>query len=86
MPLRPAQAPANLRPMPTIHDVLGELRATSVDERDKGDKFERLIQSYLTTDPEWTAKFPDVGLWSEWPLQAGRPAPASGDPRALPWP
>ncbi len=55
----------------TIHEVLGELRATSLDERDKGDKFERLVQAYLKTDPEWTARFSDVWLWTEWPGRAG---------------
>lgn len=57
----------------TIHEVLGELRAAALDERDKGDRFERLIQAYLRTDPEWTAKFSDVWLWSEWAGRAGVP-------------
>ncbi len=57
----------------TIHAVLDELRATSLDQRDKGDRFERLIQAYLTTDPEWTARFTDVWLWSDWPGRHGRP-------------
>jgi predicted helicase len=55
----------------TIHEVLGELRATSLDERDKGDKFERLVMAYLRTDPEWSAKFSDVWLWGDWPGRAG---------------
>lgn len=55
----------------TIHEVLGELRAASLDERDKGDKFERLIQAYLRTDPEWAARFSDVWLWTEWPGRDG---------------
>lgn len=57
----------------SIHEVLGDLRATSLDQRDKGDKFERLVKAYLTTDPEWTAKFSEVWLWSEWPGRQGRP-------------
>ena len=57
----------------TIHEVLGDLRATALDKRDQGDKFERLMSSYLRTDPEWTAKFSDVWLWSDWPERAGRP-------------
>lgn len=57
----------------TISDVLGDLRATALDERDKGDKFERLVQTYLKTDPEWTARFSDVWLWSEWEGRAGVP-------------
>ncbi|GGO94055.1 helicase [Nocardioides phosphati] len=59
--------------MATIHEVLAQLRTTALDERDKGDKFERLIRAYLTTEPEWTAKFSDVWLWSEWPGRVGRP-------------
>lgn len=62
-----------LRMTTTIHELLDELRSTALDERDKGDKFERLIASYLRTDPEWTAKFSDVWLWSEWPGRDGRP-------------
>ncbi|MFT4288104.1 DEAD/DEAH box helicase [Nocardioides sp.] len=50
----------------SIHELLGDLRSTALDERDKGDKFERLIKAFLKTDPEWSAKFSDVWLWSEW--------------------
>ncbi|MFT4187919.1 MAG: DEAD/DEAH box helicase family protein [Aeromicrobium sp.] len=50
----------------TMFDVLDDLRESSLDERDKGDKFERLVKAYFTTDPEWTARFDDVWLWSEW--------------------
>ena len=56
----------------TIHEVLGDLRASALDERDKGDKFERLVQSFLRTDPEWTAKFDDVWTWTEWPERGTR--------------
>ncbi|MFJ9393189.1 DEAD/DEAH box helicase [Nocardioides sp. NPDC101246] len=55
----------------TIHEVLGELRSTALDERDKGDRFERLIKAYLKTDPEWAARFSDVWLWPEWPGRNG---------------
>ena len=55
----------------TINEVLGELRSTALDERDKGDKFERLIKAYLKTDPEWAARFSDVWLWPEWPGRHG---------------
>lgn len=59
--------------MVTIHEVLEQLRVSALDERDKGDKFERLVASYLRNDPEWTARFSDVWLWSEWPGRKGRP-------------
>ncbi len=57
----------------TIHAVLDRLRDEALDERDKGSKFEQLIRAYLTTDPEWTARFSDVWMWSDWPGRAGRP-------------
>lgn len=57
----------------TIYDLLDELRAASLDERDKGDKFEHLVKAYLLNDPEWAQKFTDVWLWSEWPGREGRP-------------
>jgi predicted helicase len=56
----------------TIHEVLRELRASALDERDKGDKFERLVQSFLRTDPEWLAKFEAVWTWTEWPERGTR--------------
>jgi len=57
----------------TIHDVLQELRESALDTRDQGDRFERLMKSYLLTDPEWSAQFANLWLWSEWPGRAGRP-------------
>ncbi|WP_352301899.1 type ISP restriction/modification enzyme [Kineosporia sp. NBRC 101731] len=57
----------------TIFELLDNLRATALDERDKGDKFERLIKAYLENDPEWAQKFTDVWLWSDWPGRKGRP-------------
>src|SRR5690242_3011075 len=57
----------------TIYEVLGDLRAHALDERDKGDKFERLIKTYLLNDPEWSARFSNVWLWSEWPGRDSRP-------------
>ncbi|WP_085999647.1 DEAD/DEAH box helicase [Nocardia thailandica] len=56
----------------TIHELLDELRSSALDERDKGDKFERLIKAYLLNEPEWTARFEDVWLWSEWPGRGHR--------------
>jgi predicted helicase len=57
----------------TIHEVLDGLRAQALDERDKGDKFERLMQGYFRTDPQWAQQFSDVWLWSEWPGRDGKP-------------
>jgi predicted helicase len=57
----------------TIHEILDELRASALDERDKGEKFERLMQGYFRTDPEWALQFSDVWMWSEWPDRGGKP-------------
>src|SRR5688500_4705115 len=56
----------------SIHEVLGGLRDTALDTRDQGDKFERLVLSFLKTDPEWVNRFSDVWLWSDWPGRDGR--------------
>ncbi len=51
----------------TIDSVLDELRAVSTSEADKGDRFERLMKAYLTTDPVYAEQFSDVWRWQEWP-------------------
>nr|WP_253945572.1 DEAD/DEAH box helicase family protein [Nocardioides sp. zg-DK7169] len=63
----------SVRVTATIYEVLGDLRTQALDERDKGDKFERLIKTYLLNDPEWANRFSDVWLWTEWPGREGRP-------------
>src|SRR6476661_3013955 len=62
-----------MAPMVTVYELLGQLRSTALDERDKGDKFERLVKTFLLNDPEWSARFSNVWLWSEWPGRNGRP-------------
>lgn len=56
----------------TIHSLLDELSFSALDKRDKGDRFERLIRAYLSTEPEWTARFENVWLWPEWPGRGNR--------------
>jgi predicted helicase len=57
----------------TIFDILSELRKSSTDERDKGDKFERLMVAYLRTDPLYADRFSNVWLWTDWPGREGKP-------------
>ena len=59
--------------MTTIHSVLAEFREGATSNRDLGDKFERLIASYLAIDPLYSDKFSDVWLWNEWPDRGNRP-------------
>lgn len=47
--------------------VLEKYRKISFSERDKGDRFERLMQGYLQTDPIYASKFQKVWLWNEFP-------------------
>lgn len=53
--------------------LLDSLYYGALDERDKGDKFERLMRSYLMTDPTWTSQFSHVWLWADYPDRDGRP-------------
>jgi predicted helicase len=59
--------------MTTIHDILNEFREAATSNRDMGDKFERLIATYLITDPLQAERFSDVWLWSEWPDRGNQP-------------
>lgn len=45
--------------------ILEKYRKISFSERDKGDRFERLMQTYLLTDPKYANKFKNVWLWNE---------------------
>lgn len=51
----------------TFQKVLDKYRKISFSERDKGDRFERLMQAYLKTDPKYAFLFKKVWLWSEFP-------------------
>ena len=54
----------------TIKDSLEYFRQEAASNRDLGDKFERLVLSYLQKDPKYAELYSDVWLWSEWPLRA----------------
>ena len=47
--------------------ILEKFRKISFSERDKGDRFERLMQAYLKTDPKYAYLFKEVWLWNEFP-------------------
>ena len=59
--------------MTTIHEILTEFREAATSNRDMGDKFERLIATYLITDPLQAERFDEVWLWSEWPHRGNQP-------------
>ena len=51
----------------SFQKVLEKYRKISFSEKDKGNRFERLIQAYLKTDPQYAFKLKKVWLWSEFP-------------------
>ncbi len=53
-----------------FNTILNKYRKISFSERDKGDRFERLIQAYLLTDPKYAYQFKKVWLWNEFPAKA----------------
>lgn len=57
----------------TIHEILDQLYESSTDQRDKGDKFERLMAGYLRTEATWAGRFSEVWLWQDWPARHGKP-------------
>jgi len=58
--------------VPGIHEILDELRTIAYDERDKGGRFEKLMQAYLKTEPQYYELYDEVWLWSEYPHRNGR--------------
>ena len=49
----------------TFKEILDKYRKISFSERDKGDRFERLMQAYLQTDPKYAYRFKNVWLWKK---------------------
>lgn len=47
--------------------ILEKYRKISFSEKDKGERFERLMQAYLQTDPQYSNQFKKVWLWNEFP-------------------
>ncbi len=51
----------------TFKQILDKYRKYSFSERDKGDRFERLMSAYLQTDPKYANLFKNVWLWNDFP-------------------
>jgi hypothetical protein len=52
-----------------FQSILARFRLFAHSERDKGDKFERLMQAYLQTDPRYADLFSNVWLWNDFPAR-----------------
>ena len=53
----------------TFKNILDKFRKDALSEKDKGDKFEKLMQAYLQTDPKYATLFSKVWLWIEFPFR-----------------
>ncbi|MEZ2338558.1 type ISP restriction/modification enzyme [Mucilaginibacter sp. RCC_168] len=51
--------------MIAFNNILNKYRTISFSQRDKGNRFERLMQAYLLTDPQYTPRLKNVWLWNE---------------------
>lgn len=51
----------------SFNKILDKYRKISFSERDKGARFERLMQAYLLTDPQYAYRFKKVWMWDEFP-------------------
>jgi predicted helicase len=49
----------------TFNTLLDRYRKVSFSEKDKGERFERLMQAYLLTDPKYSNRLKKVWLWNE---------------------
>ena len=58
--------------MHSIHDVLAQYRKVAFDEYDKGSHFERLMQAFLLTEPQYAELYDEVWRWSEYPERGTR--------------
>lgn len=56
--------------MKTFQDVLREFRQGSASEREKGGKFERLMQGYLLTSPIYAKTLKTVWMWHDFPFRS----------------
>lgn len=50
-----------------LNSILEKYRSNSFSERDKGNRFERLMQAFLLTDPRYAGQFKKVWMWDEFP-------------------
>jgi predicted helicase len=53
----------------TLDTILEQFRDDARNNRDLGDRFERLMQQFFRVDPLYHALFSEVWMWNEWPLK-----------------
>jgi predicted helicase len=58
--------------MSALQELLEHYRKTAKNERDKGDKFERLTKFFLENDTRFSDRFSDVWIWNKFPENEGK--------------
>lgn len=53
----------------SFFDILSAIRKKSFSEHDKGYRFEKLMKSYLLTDPLYANSLTEVWLWNDFPFR-----------------
>ncbi len=51
----------------SLQTLLAQFRDDARNNRDLGDRFERLILQYLALDPLYVDRFSDVWIWNDFP-------------------
>lgn len=57
------------QPDTTLSDILKRFRDDARNNRDLGDRFERMMQQFFRVDPVYAGLFSEVWMWNEWPLR-----------------
>src|SRR5512138_870854 len=55
-----------------IHAILEHFRQEARSNRDLGDRFERLVATWLKTDPVYAELYDGVWLWADWAHHRGQ--------------
>ena len=53
----------------TLDSILAQFRDDARNNRDLGDRFERMMQQFFRVDPLYAGLFSEVWMWNEWPLK-----------------
>jgi predicted helicase len=51
----------------TVNNILDQFREDARNNRDLGDRFERMMVRYFELDPLYADRFSKVWMWNEWP-------------------
>jgi predicted helicase/SOS-response transcriptional repressor LexA len=53
----------------SLGQILAQFRDDARNNRDLGDRFERMMQQFFRVDPLYAGLFSEVWMWNEWPLK-----------------